>query len=197
MSGQTRILALSWLMICFASPAATDAARAQGEAPFSTVVFSLSLGTDVLESDFQRYWNTGPTVDIAATTPFYYGDFRTAVRVMQARSTDLTDIRTAYFYVSWGPSLSIGRSLSGSIEVAVGSFYMLFADEAVSYRKSESELAAGLRAGLSGRLHGPLGAQLHLDWQRAFTSTPVDLLVISGGVTYALDSPGWLRRFLD
>lgn len=172
-------------------------AHAQRDAPFSTVSLSVDVSHDMHHSKFQSYWDTAPAVDIAASVPFYFGRARAAVRLMRAHSAELTDINTAFLHLGWGPSIPLSERASVDVSVSAGSLYMLFTDEVISYRKSESELAAGLRAGLSGRISGPLGAQLHVEWQHAFTSIPMDFVFVSGGLTYSVNSPDWLRSFLD
>lgn len=198
MNGASRIFSfLSTPAFAVALMASPAPAHAQGEAPFSTVSFSVAMSHDLHQSNFQSYWDTTPAIDLAASMPFYYGRARAAVRMMRARSAELTDINTAFLHLGWGPSFSISQRTSVDVSVSAGSLYMLFTDETVSYRRSESELAAGLRAGLSGRITGPLRAQLYVEWQHAFTSVPMDFVFVSGGLAYALNSPDWLRNFLD
>jgi len=188
---------LSTLAVTAALIALPSPAHAQRDAPFSTVSLSVDVSRDMYESRFQSFWDTAPAVDISASVPFYVGRARAAVRLMRARSAELTDINTAFLHLGWGPSVTLSERAAVDISVSAGSLYMLFTDEVISYRRSESELAAGLRAGLAGRISGPLSAQLHIEWQHAFTSIPMDFVFLSGGLTYSVNSPDWLRSFLD
>lgn len=167
------------------------------DAPFSRLSLSLNVSQDFNRAEFQNDWDTTPAIDIAAGMPFYFGEVRGSVRLMRAHSTELTDISSAYINVGWGPTIKVGARSSILAFVSAGTMYMSFADETVSFKKSESELAVGLRAGFSTHLGGPLHAEVFTEWQHAFTSVPLDFVFISAGLKYDLVAPNWLRNFLD
>lgn len=175
----------------------TPAVLAQRAEPFSTVSVGIAVSHDVHDARFQSSWEVSPAIDVSAGLPFYYGNIRAGVRILHAYSPELTDINSAYMHVAWGPTVDLGRSLSFDASVSAGSMYMSFTDEPVSFRKSESELAVGLRGGMSARVGGPIRAHVYCEWQHAFTSIPLDLVFVSAGLAYELQTPDWLRSFLD
>ena len=170
---------------------------AQNLAPFSRLSIALSVSHDLNKAQFQNVWDTSPAVDVSASLPFYYGEVRAAVRLIRAHSPELTDFNSAFVNVGWGPSFRVGNRSSLDMSVSAGSMYMSFTDETVSYRKSESEVAVGVRAGWSTRISGPVHAQVWGEWQHAFTSVPLDFAFISVGLKYDIAAPDWLKRFLD
>ncbi len=172
-------------------------AAAQGREPFSTVGISISISQDFASSDFQRSWDTTPAIDVSAAMPFYFGEIRASVRAIHAHSSELTDINSAFVNVGWGGSMQVAGPVRAQASLAAGSMYMSFVDEPVSFRRSESELAVGVRAGLSAAVHSNMQVLLWTEWQHAFTSTPVDFVLAGVGFQYDFPAPGWLRRFLN
>jgi hypothetical protein len=191
----TQLFMLLVLIPCFGLGAVMDA-NAQDEA-FSTVTLGVNVAKDVNKADFQQTWSTRLAADVYAETPFYFGIVRLSARYFQASSPSLTDIRTLHMRASWGPDFRINSRIRGMAAVSMGSFYMSFEDEPVSYRKSESELVFGASTGMVVDLSSRISWEISAEWARAFTSTPLDFLFVSSGFRYTLASPKWLKSFLN
>ncbi len=167
------------------------------DAAFSTVSFGLNVSKDLNNADFQQRWRSKLAADAYAETPFYLGNVRIGARYLQAVSSTLTDIQTVHMRASWGPEFELADRVKLSMAGSIGSFYMSFVDEPVSYRKSESELVFGASTGLAIELSSHVSWELSAEWARAFTAKPLDFVFVSSGVRYTLASPKWLKSFLD
>lgn len=198
----SRSLLIQRLLACGVAAVAVccgvlQSAAAQAREPFSTVGVSISVSRDLAAATFQESWDTTPAIDIAATMPFYIGEIRASVRVVHAHAAELTDINSAFVNVGWGGSLPIAGRVRAHASLSAGSMYMSFVDEPVSFRKSESELAVGLRTGMTAAVGPNMKMLIWTEWQHAFTSTPVDFVFAGVGFQYDFAAPDWLRRFLN
>ncbi|NNL48124.1 MAG: hypothetical protein HKO76_07135 [Acidimicrobiia bacterium] len=132
-------------------------------------------------------------------TSFYHGELQVGAQHMfgRARPGIETDVRLFFLHVGWGPTVKLPLGVQWSSGLDVGQVFMRFPQETISFRKSEGEVAYGLRARLSIPLTRGFAADVGVRWFHIFTSDPIEITTASAGLRYTFDSPGWLRGLLE
>jgi hypothetical protein len=166
---------------------------------FSSLSFRLNLLTNTnritLHDDWTPFW--GGEVEIEL--PFYTGDIRAGLHLFQFNGTNETypDYLVSYFYIGWGGDILLSSKISWFIGIRTGSYQMRFDDTDINpTQRTESELAAGVDSRLNLKFSSKWTGQLGIGYIAVFTNKQIDLINLSIGVTYTIDSPVWLMDLL-
>ncbi len=172
--------------------------RAQTPPPFTTLEAGLEGVVNTNRNNFHTFWRPGTGMKGYLGTPFYFGEVQAGVQLFSyaARQPGFSEFESIFIYLGWGYRLSLPGPLALLTGFAIGSNLMIF-ELAEGYSKHESELAASLDLGLSYLIRDRWAVNLSSRYQVMFTARPIRLAFLSAGASYLLDTPDWLRIFLE
>ena len=173
---------------------AAPAAAQDGE------TLTLSLGGEVpVSGRLGPAWAPGPGAMGAAAVPLHGGVLRASADWIphDAQTSEVPDFEALTLALGWGPEARLGPvRLRAGAEVGMGRYDFEDDDVFGANVSEESELLAGLYAGVRVPVAGPVEAWAEGGVRRVFFSTPADVGAVRAGVAVRLRSPRWLRDAL-
>lgn len=174
---------------------------AQVAAPYGTIALRVGSLANVNRERLHESWRPIGGVELQLATPLPLGEAALVVgRVpFRSRRDDVPDFDATLLALRWGLARQVAGPLGARATILLGDFLMRFDDgeRSVHGLTEESELFAGLAAGVDLRLTRWLAASAEVAHQRVLTHLPIDLTTVSLGARATAPSPGWLRRVLE
>lgn len=93
----------------------------------------------------------------------------------------------------WGHSVQVHEYAVLQATAHAGMYFMLFDRQPIGYARRESELMLGASFGVQVPVAGPLHIMVRSSYHRVFTSTPIEMVQVTGGLAWILETPSWLR----
>lgn len=187
------------LFILIGLPANKLFAQSAGQ-PFSKIIISGNLCFPKGFENLTEYWKSNSGVSGSIQTPIYFGDFNFGFQYIPLKGNRNKYPDTKLFFVSvgWLGKLNLPLRFSLAAGIKAGSVVMTFADDTIStFQRNESELGVAASAKANWELFSGFGIETGVDFITIFTKRKVKYYVISGGLTYSFDSPGWLKEFFE
>jgi hypothetical protein len=171
---------------------------AQPPQPFSQldVGFRYSLNTN--HEALHRYWNSHPSFEAVAVTPFYFGLAQAGIQVhpFSAIQTTAFDFTSFFIYLGWGAGLPVTQHIEWRNTFNLGNYVMLFTNPE-SENNDESELCIGFASQIKYRFRPRWSLGLSGSHNLVFTRKRIHLTYVSAGLNYRLETPAWLRTLLE
>jgi hypothetical protein len=169
-------------------------------APFATVAIALDVVTDVNRDALHEVWDPRPGAELTIATPLPRGFLDIAARAQShaARRAGLRDFRSLSAFAGWGVQAPLPGGLLLRPSARVGFAWMLF-EETPPARDDpdESEAAVGARLALLRGVGGRWAVEGVVQATRLLTRPEIDLVYVGLGIARTLESPAWLRSFLE
>jgi len=165
---------------------------------FTSIAFKLNLQTNTNRNLLHRFWihNLGAEAEIEM--PFYAGDMRAGLHLYQynGRNEIYPDYLVSFFYIGWGVNVTLSSKISWFNGIRLGSYQMSFDDTDInSTQKEESELAVGIDSRVNLNISKKWSGQIGIGYISVFTYKRIQLLNLTIGIAYTIDSPTWLTEF--
>lgn len=167
--------------------------------PFSKITIGLSAARQGNSTLLNEFWNNNFALEGSFESPFYFGEVKTGLVFLpfEGNSVKYPNFKIFYFYLGWDGVLHFYDNFAASFGVSAGSSLMYFhADEIAAFEKTESELAFSTGAKIKYQIAGKFGIFSKIDLIKIFTKNNIDLMLISAGVDFTIDTPKWLESFL-
>jgi len=167
--------------------------------PFSKITIALSAakqGNSTLINDF---WENNFSLEGNLESPFYFGEVKTGLIFIPftGNSVKYPNFKIFYFYLGWNGVINFYNNFSASFGISAGSSFMYFhADQIAAFEKTESELTFSTGAKIKYQIAGKVGIFSKIDLIKIFTKNNIDLILISAGIDFTIDTPKWLENFL-
>jgi len=172
----------------------------QGEipAPFSSIQIALQIVQSGQGEPLQGYWTPQLGFETLIITPFYWGEIHAGgqARSFSGTDTKYPDFKSIYPFLGWGLSAALPYKIKGYLGIRAGINRMMF-DNLGGYQRSESEVAATICVALSFPLSPQWTARVSARRETTFTFKRIHLVQYTAGVGYSLQTPAWLRKFLE
>lgn len=173
-------------------------AAAQAAEPFGRLEIAVGATENVGRSRIHDYWDVGNGLLLRIGTPFYLGS--AALTLERSPFTPHTHaqpyIDVLATLLEWNAELALHPRFRafGGVNLGYTTFHYLHPEE-FFFLITESEVGAGLQAGLRARLTGGLGLVAMATHQRSRTHIPIGLSYLAVGAEYGFATP-WLHDFL-
>lgn len=164
----------------------------------------IKLTAEIAESKTSNFFTSIWSIEQGAAGevefPFYYGNIKAGLMHTQffGKSQKNPDFTGSYIFLGWGKEIFLPLSFSIYAGGKAGSFLMNFQDESLNaYERNESELAAGAEGRLNLYITKNFilyGSAEHI---AVFTQKKIELLLVKAGISILIDSPNWLKEFLN
>lgn len=174
-------------------------ARAENESPFDSLNIGVRGLLNVNRNDFHEFWEPGIGGGGFVATPFYFGDVRTGMDVFSYSSIteEIEEYYDWHFYLGWEKRFSLLSRITWDIGFDPGIHYMMFDNETEEGLRSESEFGVDVTSGLSYSIGKKWFVDVSVNHQLIFTRKRINLTYVSAGISYSLETPGWLREILE
>ena len=169
------------------------------DSSFKSLSFKISCLTNMNRNLLHQYWEPFIGGEAEIKVPFYAGSLSAGLQLFQfnGRSEIYPDYLVSYFYMGWGGEIHLNSCLGGIIGIRLGSYQMNFNDTDINpTQKVESELAAGIDTGINLKINSKWQSHIGIGYIAVFTYKKIELLNLSIGISYTIDSPFYLREFL-
>jgi len=166
---------------------------------FQSATFRINLVTNINRNTLHQYWNPLLGGEAEIETPFYAGEIRVGLHLYQfnGKTDDYPDYLVGFFYIGWGVEIPLISQLGWFNGIRLGSYQMGFDDTDINpTQRVESELAVGIDTGLNLKLSSRWQGHVGIGYIAVFTQKKIELLNLSVGISYTINSPDWLREFL-
>lgn len=207
------------LALCTAPPSAD--AQPMGAA-FEQLVVQVGGTANMNRNDFHRFWHPGRGGEATITTPFYFGTVETGLTFHRyaADAADVPSFDAFQLHLGWGVPLNVTPRFQIYTGFRLGNYYMMFGDAVqngdfdpdtncgrdhekgcgddptIVGGSSESEFFMGLNTRLHLRATEALSFYLSGHYLHAYTHERLRLAYLSAGLSFTLQTPGWLRALL-
>jgi len=148
----------------------------------------------------QNYWKFGNGIEGSAEMPFYVGRIEAGVQLnpYYSESSSIPDFYAGFVYLGWGLDYSIHQRLNWYTYARVGNLQMTFDDQIIPEAlRTESEFSTSLGTRFSTPVSSELNFSVSLNYLMVHTNHPLKLVIVSAGLGYAIDTPPWIREFLN
>lgn len=168
--------------------------------PFSKIELTGSVSSDINDDLLSNYWTSGKGIAGAVGMPFYWGSIQVGALLLpfKSKSDRYPDYNSLMIFLGWGRKIKLPLNLDFYAGLKIGTVSMDFNDDTVNtHLKTESELAAGLNFRLDYNFAGNFALNISAEATRIFTHKRIELLLISGGLSYTFNSPKWFKDFFN
>ena len=169
------------------------------EEPFDTITFRLNFLTNTNRNTFHQYWDPKIGMEGVGEMPFYLGSIEGGLHLFsfEGKSGDYPEFTSTYIFVGWGMNIPFSKDFSWYNGLRIGIYQMRFDDNEIHPTQAlESELGMGLSTRFDIGIYSKLNLHLGADYIAVFTQKRLEFTFLKIGVSYTIDSPGWLREFL-
>lgn len=144
-------------------------------------------------------WSTSPAPFLIASTPYLGGQAELGAegRTWSADTADLPDFSALFVFVGWAPDWTVSDRIDMQAGLRAGNHLMIFRTDQVVGQRVESEFAVQPHAGANVRVTGRMLFSVDAGFLRVFTAPRLDDVSIRAGLSWRLDAPPGLRRFLQ
>lgn len=179
--------------------------------PFSSLRVGLSGGLTFRDRGMSS-WTPGPDVRLTVDTPYGHGRLRLDLTWQDWSGMDqvsglidvegrrfegnLPDVRTFGVLAGWGWSNKDDAAILLETGWMLGNQFMLFDLPSTSAGRFESEIQTGPWFRV-GRVLGPVRLFSEVRAVRMLTRPRWDQVVVSGGLSWEMSTPGWIRWVLQ
>jgi len=167
--------------------------------PFKTITLGLNLLTNSNRNTFHQYWEPIYGIEAIGEVPFYLGSLEGGLFLFSfnGKSIDYPEFFSLYLFAGWGIKINFGSDLSWYNGLRIGTYQMRFDDNQIHPTQAvESELGAGIGSRFDLPILERLQLHLGIDYLIVFTQKKLEFVVLKAGISYTVDSPGWLKDFL-
>lgn len=166
--------------------------------PFESIELRFSGMSNVNRNFLHEFWKPGVGGELSAATPFYLGfaEFGGALHQYRVEEPSVPRFSAVHLYFGWGLGTDLGSRLRIEGSGRVGNYRMTFDENTFPGVKNENELTVGFQGRLAVRAAGPVSIHVAGNYTKAFTYIRLNLWYVAAGISYQLDSPGWLKEFL-
>ncbi|HKJ67036.1 MAG TPA: hypothetical protein VKA68_03715 [bacterium] len=172
-------------------------ASGQEQEPFETIEAGVYYTGQTSSTEFAEFWEPEFGMTGLLMTPFYAGKIYLGGRytAFHPRDGSLPEFTDIYLHLGWGYAFSPGGKLRWFTSVNVGNDAFIF-EMGNLYSKYESELGGGVVSEVSVPIISGMRGSLRAGYHRIFTARRINMVLLSLGVSYTGDTPGWLEGFL-
>lgn len=209
---------LAALSLLAAGSAAPVRAQPSGGA-FETMAIQVGGAANLNRTDFHRFWHPGQGGEMTLQTPFYAGMVETGLALHRyaAAAADVPAFDAVQVHLGWSFPLTLTPRLQWQTGFRLGNYLMRFGDAvqnghvgcdlggvkgcgddvSIIGGDSESEFFMGLHARLHVRLSDAWALYAGGHLLNTYTHERMRLFYAAAGLSYTLQTPGWLRTFLQ
>lgn len=170
------------------------------EQPFSRFTISFDLSKPEGYKNLSGLWKSNTGFSAYIRTPIYFGDAEFGVQHLPLNGVKdkYPEMKTYFFSIGWAGKLSLPLNIDFLAGIKAGSVLMTFkVDTASTFQKNESELGVCASAKINWEIFKGIGIEGGIDFITIYTHRKMKYYVVSGGISYAFDSPLWLREFFE
>jgi hypothetical protein len=166
---------------------------------FKSLSFRLNLLTNTNRNTLHQYWTAIIGGEAEVELPFYAGKIKAGLHLFQFNgiNEEYPDYLVSYFYIGWGGDISLSSQISWFNGIRLGSYQMRFDDTDINpTQRFESELGAGIDSRLDLKISTRWSGQIGIGYIAIFTHKKLELINLSIGISYTIDSPSWFTELL-
>ena len=170
------------------------------ESPFEKIRIGLEYTNNFNRNIFHDTWHPSGGIKGFFETPFYFGKMQIGLRLMNFNSKDLNipEFFSWYIYAGWGVEFKTLKVLKLYSGLNISSFQMNFKDEDIEPGlRSESELGIEFMVRFSFEILKNTNLNIEGSYLQVFTNQKINLFYVSAGIDFLLNTPDWLRDFLN
>ena len=190
---------LPLILILIVFPEGQLLLAAEDPKPFSIFAIRISGAVNSNQNTFHEYWEPGFGAELLLEMPFYLGDIQAGIHIYpySGRSSYQPDFLSLYIFVGWGLGLRLSPGIQWYNGLQLGSYQMAFDDSDIDESQAlESELGVGLNTRFDVNLMNSWSFQAGAVYLHVYTKKPLELIMLTAGVSYTFDTPEWLKEFL-
>ena len=165
---------------------------------FQTLSFELGINTKTLSTEFNDFYQQKKGFNFRVLSSYYIGDFYLGLKQINFNVTEksTSNFDSKYLYIGWQFPLLKSNKIDFNLGFHVGSFEMDFLNEAKWYYAKESELSTALQVNFNYQLSKSFYINARTDFQQIYTYKRIYLHTLNIGISYKIETPKWLKRFL-
>jgi len=170
------------------------------ESPFEKIKIGLQYTSHFNQNIFHNTWQPSGGIKGFFETPFYFGRAQVGLKLMYFRTKDLSipEFISWFVYGGWGMEFKLLRLLRLYSGLNIGSFQMKFEDEDIEPGlRSENELGIEFMVRFSFEILKNTNLNIEGSYLQVFTNQKINLFYVSAGIDFLLNTPDWLRDFLN
>lgn len=167
--------------------------------PFGRLEIMVAATENVGRTRLHDFWSVATGKLVRVGTPFYLGSVALTVQLtpFEPHRDPQPDIDVLAVMTEWNGELALLSRLRGFGGIHLSHTVFNFRHpETRVHLITESEVGAGVQAGLRARLAGDLELVVLAMHQRSRTHLPTDLSYLALGAEYGFATPSWFREFL-
>lgn len=171
-----------------------------GKAAFSELLVTANYNQTISNGDLNEFWETGKGISVSALTPFYLGETGLGIdaSIIKSKSEIQPNFNSFFINLAWMQDINIFQFSSLKFGVKFGSYIMLFDDNELSeFESNESELAVSASARYGIKIYKNFNLYISTDLITVFTRKRLKFVNAGIGLSYRLNSPQWLKEFLE
>lgn len=169
-------------------------------AAFSSMTVQVNFASSINSGAFEDYWRHGNGIEGSIETPFYLGLIQGGIHILPYYSlnSSIPDFYTGLIFLGWGLEFPVLEKLDWYNFARLGNIQMNFNDDTIiAALKTESELCTSIGTRFSYTVAANLSLSVSGNYMVIHTSRPIELTFMSVGLGYSLQTPGWIKNFLD
>jgi len=190
---------LSLVLILIVYPGAQSLLAVENQKPFSTIAIRISGAHNSNRNTFHEFWEPELGAELLLETPFYLGDIQAGIHLYSysGRDSYQPDFKSVYIFIGWGLGFRLFQGIQWYNGLQLGSYQMYFDDSDIDESQVlESELGVGLNTRFDFNLTNSWSLRLGAAYLHVYTKKPLELIMITAGVSYTFDTPEWLKEIL-
>ncbi len=167
--------------------------------PFSKIALRFNGAHNSNQNIFHEFWEPEFGAEFIVEMPFYLAEIQGGIHLYpySGRSEYQPDFLSVFIFIGWGADIDLYRKLSWYNGIQIGSYQMSFDDSDIHESQAlESELGVGFNTRFEFRWSKSWSVQTGAAYMYIYTKKPIELFMITAGLSYTFDTPIWLTEFL-
>lgn len=164
---------------------------------FSAIEFGFEAGSEITENGFHKYWDKGISINSFAIIPYYYGSFELGVqyseyKAIKNKAKDLEDVSIS---LGWGKSIPIFKKveLYNSVSFVNHIMKIIYTSEI----SSESEISFNVNSQVKYNFLGNYKFIAGIKYSTMYTFHKINHSFYFIGISYSINTPAFIKRFLQ
>lgn len=187
-----------FILIVLTTSGSTIAQEAFNEIRISPSIHQVLTGDTILNS-----WTPATGLGLELTTPYYTGYLEGGYRYIRYNEFHFpgSGFHSHYIFVGWNYSIVSSQNFSLSPGFRVGNRFMLhdqdmvYGEQAV-FSKEESEFSYEVLIKAEHTITEHISVYFTASYNRTVFNLPYSALYGSAGISFSIQTPGWLKQLM-
>lgn len=170
-----------------------------GADPYRTMTFGFYHIRNTNHNLFHTYWKAPHGWGGFIEVPFYIGKINAGIDRIpyHAKNPDVSNVSTTFFYAGYGIDFTLLPKFIVTNGIAFGNNFMIFEDETRDGFKYESEIALVYSSEVEYKISKNVSMFISGRYFYLLTHHRIRLFYIGAGSSFSLNTPQWIKDFLE